>query len=158
MPVPTDFPSLKALGEVGADLFRQLGFDVDYQATDWGTMLQRLAKTEPMEQGGWSVFHTYWSGLDQLNPAVNSSLRGNGRAAGRGWPTSPQLEALRDTWLVATGVDEQKRIAADIQRQALVDLPYIPLGQMLAPTAYRRDLTGVLGGYALFWNVRREGA
>jgi len=26
---------------------------------------------------------------------------------------------------------------------------------MMAPTAYRRDLTGVLSGFALFWNVRR---
>jgi peptide/nickel transport system substrate-binding protein len=34
-------------------------------------------------------------------------------------------------------------------------VPYIPLGQMLAATAYRRDLTDVLGGFALFWNVRR---
>ncbi len=155
LPVPTDFPSLKALGDVGADIFQKIGLNVEYQAADWGTVLQRLAKPEPVEQGGWSAFHTYWSGLDQLNPAVNGSLRANGRAGGRGWPTSPQLEDLRDRWLVATNLAEQQQLAADIQRQALVDVPYIPLGQMLAATAYRRDLTGVLGGFALFWNVRR---
>lgn len=156
MPVPTDFPSLKALGDIGADLFHKVGLAVDYQATDWGTMLQRLAKTDPVEQGGWSVFHTYWSGLDQLNPAVNASLRGNGRAAGRGWPTSPALETLRDRWLASTDPAEQKQRAEDIQRQAFRDVPYIPLGQMRAATAYRRDLEGVLGGFALFWNVRRS--
>jgi peptide/nickel transport system substrate-binding protein len=157
IPVPTDFPSLKALGDIGADLFQKIGLNVDYQASDWGTVLQRLAKQDPVEQGGWSAFHTYWSGLDQLNPAVNASLRANGRAAGRGWPTSPRLETLRDQWLAADGLAEQQKIAADIQRQAFVDVPYIPLGQMLAATAYRRDLTDVLGGFALFWNVRRAG-
>jgi peptide/nickel transport system substrate-binding protein len=158
LPVPVDFPVLKALGDVGADVFQKIGLNVDYQASDWGTVLQRLAKTEPVEQGGWSAFHTYWSGLDQLNPAVNGSLRGNGRAAGRGWPSSPQLEALRDSWLVTSDPAAQKQIAAEIQRQALVDVPYIPLGQLLSATAYRRDLTGILGGFSLFWNVRRASA
>jgi peptide/nickel transport system substrate-binding protein len=155
LPVPTDFPSLKALGDVGADVFQKIGLNVEYQAADWGMVLQRLAKPDPVGQGGWSAFHTYWSGLDQLNPAVNGSLRANGRAGGRGWPTSPQLEDLRDKWLAASSLAEQQQLAADIQRQAFVDVPYIPLGQMLAATAYRRDLTGVLGGFALFWNVRR---
>jgi peptide/nickel transport system substrate-binding protein len=158
LPVPTDFPSLKALGDVGGDVLQKIGLNVDYQAADWGSVLQRLPKTEPVERGGWSAFHTYWSGLDQINPAVNGSLRGNGLAAGRGWPTSPQLEALRDNWLVATDLAEQKRIAEQIQLQALIDIPYIPLGQILASTAYRRDLTGILSGFALFWNVRRSAA
>ena len=43
----------------------------------------------------------------------------------------------------------------EIQLQAFVDVPYIPLGQMFAATAYRANLTGMLGGFALFWNVRR---
>jgi peptide/nickel transport system substrate-binding protein len=155
VPVPADFPGLQALGDVGADLLKKVGFAVDYQASDWGSVLQRLQKTEPVDQGGWSLFHTYWSGLDQLNPAVNSSLRGNGRAAGRGWPTSARLEALRNDWLAADDLTSQQHIAAEIQLQAFVDVPYIPLGQMFAATAYRADLTGMLGGFALFWNVRR---
>jgi peptide/nickel transport system substrate-binding protein len=155
VPVPTDFPSLKALGDVGADMFRKIGLNVDYQASDWGTLLQRMAKMDPVEQGGWSAFHTFWSGLDQLNPAVNAFLRGNGRAAARGWPTSERIEALREQWLVATSLQDQKSIAADIQQQAFVDVPYVPLGQYLAATAYRRDITDVLGGFAMFWNLRR---
>ena len=60
---------------------------------------KRLAKTDPVEEGGWSAFHTYWSGLDQFDPAVHVWIRGNGKAAARGWPDSPKLEALRDEWL-----------------------------------------------------------
>ena len=153
LPIPNDFATLKALGEVGADVLKQSGLNVDVQATDWGTLLQRLAKMDGVDAGGWSVFHTYWSGLDMLNPAVNSSLRGKGKAGGRGWPTSPKLEALRAQWLDATAEQEQKSLAAAMQVQAFEDVPYIPLGQMLAPTVRAAKLQGMLNGFSLFWNV-----
>jgi peptide/nickel transport system substrate-binding protein len=155
VPVPSDFPNLRALADVGVDMMQKVGLNVQARYTDWGSMLQSLAKTEPVEQGGWSAFHTYWSGLDQFDPAVHVWIRGNGRAAARGWPESPRLEALRDAWLSAGDPAEQKRIAADIQLQAFVDVPYIPLGQILPTWAYQRNVTGVLDGYALFWNVRK---
>lgn len=152
---PSDFPNLKALGDIGADLLQRIGFNVDHQTTDWGTMRQRLAKRDPVEAGGWSVFHTYWSGLDQLDPAVHQYIRGNGAAGGTGWPTSPRLEALRDEWLLAETDADRLRLARAIQAQVFEDVPYIPLGQMLSRTAHRQDLTGMLGGFALFWNLRR---
>lgn len=155
VPVPSDFPNLRALADVGVDMMQKAGLNVEPRYTDWGTMLQSLAKTEPVEQGGWSAFHTYWSGLDQFDPAVHVWIRGNGRAASRGWPTSPRLEALRDAWLSAGDLADQKRIAEDIQRQVFVDVPYIPLGQILPTWVYQRNITGVLDGYALFWNVRK---
>jgi peptide/nickel transport system substrate-binding protein len=152
---PSDFPNLKALADIGADLLSRIGITVDYQALDWGSALQRLAKTEPVEQGGWSVFHTFWSGLDQLNPAVHASLRANGRDAGRGWPSSSALEALRDRWLESADEAEQIALAAEIQRQAFQDLPYIPLGQLMQRTAFRRNVTDVPMGFAAFWGVRK---
>ena len=151
---PTDFPSLKALADVGSDLMRQLGMNVDYQAMDWGTVVQRRVSKAPVEQGGWSVFHTFWDGLDLLNPATNVMLRGNGAAASPGWPSNPDIEDLRDQWLVAPAEADQKRIAADIQTHAFQDVPYIPLGQNFITTAYR-GLSGVLDGFVIFWNVRK---
>jgi peptide/nickel transport system substrate-binding protein len=118
--------------------------------------LQRLVKTEAVEQGGWSVFHTYWSGLDEFDPAVQTFLRGNGKAARPGWPTSEKLESLRNEWLFATDLPERQRIAALMQQQAFIDVPFIPLGQILPPTVYNRSLVGVLQGYPLFWNVRKS--
>ncbi len=153
--IPSDFPTLKALGEVGADMLKRIGLNVDAQYADWGSALQRFAKTEPVEQGGWSLFHTYWSGLDQLDPAVHLYIRGNGRAASRGWPTSAALESLRNEWLNATEPADRQRVAALIQRQVFVDVPYIPLGQILPSTVYRKAVTDVLPGYALFWNLRK---
>ncbi len=151
---PTDFPSLKALADVGSDLMTRLGMNVDYQAMDWGTVVQRRVSKAPVDQGGWSVFHTFWDGLDLLNPATNVMLRGNGAAASPGWPTNPDIEDLRDQWLVAPAEADQKRIAADIQTHAFQDVPYIPLGQNFITTAYR-GLSGVLDGFVIFWNVRK---
>ena len=153
--IPSDFPTLKALGDVGADMLQRIGINVDARYVDWGSALQLLAKTEPVEQGGWSIFHTYWSGLDQLDPAVHVSIRGTGRTASRGWPTSARLEALRDQWLSAETLEEQKRIGAAIQRQVFEDVPYVPLGQIMPSTVYNRSVTDVLGGYALFWNLQK---
>ena len=75
--------------------------NVDYQAMDWATLVQRRAKTDPVGQGGWSLFHTSWNGLDMLTPAGHVFLRGNGRAAAPGWPSSPRIEELRDAWFKA---------------------------------------------------------
>jgi peptide/nickel transport system substrate-binding protein len=49
----------------------------------------------------------------------------------------------------------QKSLAHDLQLQALIDVPYVPTGQVMQPTAYRSTLTGVLNGFVLFWNVRK---
>jgi len=151
----TDFPVLKAMADVTADMMQRAGLNVDYVATDWGSVVSRRGKKDPVEAGGWSAFCTAWAGTDHLNPSGHLSLRANGDKAWFGWPTDPQLEALRDQWFVAPDVAAQAAICADIQREALVNVPYIPMGQYLQPTAYRDSLTGVLNGFALFWNVKR---
>jgi peptide/nickel transport system substrate-binding protein len=46
-------------------------------------------------------------------------------------------------------------VAERMQEQAFVDVPYIPLGQVIASTAARADLSGMLEGQPLFWNIRR---
>ncbi|HEY3846720.1 MAG TPA: ABC transporter substrate-binding protein [Acetobacteraceae bacterium] len=152
---PTDFPILKALADVGADMMQKIGLTVDYQAMDWGTVVQRRAKQDPVEKGGWSVFHTFWSGLDQANPVGHVFLRGNGKDGMMGWPTAPKLEALRTEWIEAPDLATQKNIAVEIQRQALIDLPYVPLGQTFSPTCFTKDVSGVLNGFVIFWNVKK---
>jgi len=155
MMVAVDVLYLKLMGDVTADVFKKIGLNVDYQPIDWTTLVQRRIKMDPIDQGGWNLFVINDNGINQINPAGHLLLRGNGRAGGPGWPTSPGLESLRDAWFNATTLDEQKDAARKMQLQAFQDVPYIPLGQSLAPTAYRSDLTGVLNGQPTFWNVRR---
>ena len=91
-----------------------------------------------------------------INPAGHVFLRGNGKAATVGWPSSPQIEALRDAWFQAPDGAAQRALAEKLQLQALQDVPYIPLGQFFIPTAYQANLTGMLQGSPVFWNIRRS--
>jgi peptide/nickel transport system substrate-binding protein len=153
---PTDFPILKALADVGGDVMQKIGINVDYQAMDWGSVVTRRSKKDPLDKGGWSVFHTFWGGIDQFNPLGHAILRAQGPETGLfGWPTSPTLEDLRNKWIAAPDLASQKKIAEAIQLQAFQDVPYIPLGQNFYNTAYRKSITGVLKGFVMFWNVRR---
>jgi peptide/nickel transport system substrate-binding protein len=153
--VATDLASINAASQVGGDLFRRMGFDVDYVATDWGALVQRRASKEPLERGGWSGFFTFWSGIDLWTPAAHAALRGHGEQAWFGWPSIPRLEELRDQWFEAPDLGAQQEAAREMQRVAFEEVPYVPAGQYFQPTAYRRNLTGVLKGAPLFWNVRR---
>ncbi len=152
---PTDFPILKAEADVCADQLKKMGFNVDYQAMDWGTVVQRRAKEDAPDKGGWGLFNTFWAGLDQANPVGHTFLRGNGKDGTMGWPTSPKIEALRTEWIDAPDVEVQKKLAVQLQLQALQDVPYIPLGQNFYKTSYQNDITGILNGFVIFWNVRR---
>jgi peptide/nickel transport system substrate-binding protein len=152
---PTDIASAKALADITADTLHRLGMNVDAQAMDWATLVQRRAKMDPVDKGGWSIFHTSWSGLDQINPAGHIFLRANGKAASPGWPTSAKLEELRDAWFKAPDLAAQQSLAQQIQLQAFQDVPYIPLGQYFQPTAYQANLTGMLTGNPMFWNLKR---
>ena len=154
MLAPSDQPVPAALGEVGQDLFRRIGMDVDYRVSDWGTLVQRRASREPPERGGWSMFHTTWNGLDGLNPGTMTFLRANGPNAWFGWPDVPKLDALRLSWFDASDLPAQQRIAADIQREVFDSAPYLPSGQFFGSTAWRRTITEPISEVYAFWGVR----
>jgi peptide/nickel transport system substrate-binding protein len=42
-----------------------------------------------------------------------------------------------------------------MQKQAFEDVPYVPLGQNFYPTGFRSDITGIMDGFVIFWNVKR---
>ena len=153
--VATDFPILKALGDVAADMLIRVGMNVTYQATDWGTVVQRRTSTKPPSEGGWNMFCTGAASLDYFSPAAHPQLRGNGKDATFGWPTNPKIEALRDDWFDAPDLTAQHKIGVAIQTEAFDSVPYYPLGLSRLPTAIRPDITGVLEGFSLFWSVRR---
>jgi peptide/nickel transport system substrate-binding protein len=153
--VATDQAISKAECDVAADMMKQIGLNVDYQAMDWGTVVQRRAQERSPQDGGWSMFITGWTGLDQSNPIGHVFLRGNGKQSMMGWPTAPKLEALRQQWIDAQTVEDQKKLAVALQLQALQDVPYVPLGQYFSPTAYRKNVADIRDGFVIFWGVRR---
>ncbi len=152
---PTDVPRINAIAEVGADMLRKLGMNVDVIATDWGTTVQRSVSRQPPDKGGWHMFAAFSGGYDMSTPGSHQLMRGNGAGAYNGWPTLPKLEALRDEWLFAADKATQLALARKMQEQAFEDVPYLPLGSYLQPVAYKADLTGVSKGLVQFTGVRR---
>ena len=156
---PGDVVTLKAQPVVAAQLLRDAGFKVDLQATDWQTVVTRRASQKPPKEGGWSMFFTNWAAPDVANPVVNVSVGGRGKNGGWfGWAEDAKIEELRDKFARASSPDEQKKVAADLQKQAYEQVIYIPLGQYLAPSGWRKSLSGVLDGPAtpVFWNVDKS--
>ena len=150
-----DLPEPRAMALAGAEMLRRIGFNVQLDYVPVRNLVPRLLRTQPAGAGGWSVVIGYWPGHDFWHPGMHRYLRASGRDAEVGWPSSEGLEALRRAWLAAPDAAARRAIAADSQAQALEDLPYIPLGQWLRPTAHAAGLTGMLDGFPLFWNLRR---
>ncbi len=75
-----------------------------------------------------------------------------------GWPDDPKLEGLIDQWFKAADFTAQKKLAADIQTEAYQgDVPYVPTGQFVVPTAYRKNLHGIIiAPVVFFWNVEKD--
>jgi peptide/nickel transport system substrate-binding protein len=151
-----DQPVAHTQALVITEVLKKLGMNVDLQAMDWGTLVTRRASKEPIDKGGYNIFATGWVGADLLDPVLNLPLKTNGDKGWFGWPKDDKLETLRGQWLKATTTDERKKIAAAIQERAFEVVPYLPTGQWLPKTAYRKNLKGLLQAPAyLMWNVEK---
>jgi peptide/nickel transport system substrate-binding protein len=152
---PTDFPLIGPHGQLTADRLRRIGFNVELADTDWGTVVQRRARTQPVDQGGWSIFHTFGSALAYLNPAVSSLVKGPGASGWFGWYGSPRAQELVEAWLDAPDADRQLSIANELNKLAQDDVATVPLGQFTMRTAWRRSITGHQKGSMPYpWGVR----
>ena len=153
--VPADIAYLNAQGEVVADALRQVGFKIDLQVMDWGTVLARANNRGAADKGGWHMMGTFTAGVGLLNPASNNFLRGSGLSAIFGWSDIPQLETLRTAWFQAPDEAAQAAICAEIQKVAFETVPYIPTGLQFQPTAHRKNIVDLPMGLPLFYGVRR---
>jgi len=153
---PTDQPVLYPQALVFADTLKKLGLNVDLQAMDWSTLITRRSLKDGVDKNGWSAFFTFSVAPDFLSPPLNASLRAGGEKAWFGWPDDPKLEDLRAQWMLAPDQATQKKTADEIQAEAFQSVPYIPSGQFLIPTAFRKNLEGVLVAPMIFlWNVHK---
>ena len=141
--VGTDQPVLKSLSDVALDMLKRVGMNVDYQATDWGSVVQRRALTKPPAEGGWNLFCTGFSGLDWFTPASHLPLRGNGKSAWFGWPDDPKMEAMRDAWFNApdlAGAEEDRRrdAASGVRQRAVLSAWIGAIADCLSQGHHRR--------------------
>jgi peptide/nickel transport system substrate-binding protein len=123
---------------------------------DWSTLLGRRAKKEPIDQGGWHIFHTYSVGYDVISPVTNAYLQGTCGAAPAGWSCDPKMEELRMAWARESDPAKRKQLTDDIQKRAYEMTPYVNFGQFFWPMAYRANLKGLIAtGIPVMWNVEK---
>lgn len=153
---PTDQPALQQESQLTRSLFQELGLKVKYMAMDWGSLVSRRANSSPPDRGGWNAFCTLWGGLTVSNPGSSYPLRANGKGGWFGWPTDEKLEALRQQWFDAPDLASQQAVCVQIQQRAFEVVPFIPLGQVFQPTAFRSNITGIVkAAIPLFWGVKK---
>ncbi len=154
---PTNIPITHAVSLVTADLLGKSGAKVDLQAMDWGTLVARRAMKTPVAEGGWNILHTTWSAADMMSPAVNPGVAGTGDKAFFGWYASEQMEKMRRDWVGLGDLNRRKQLAQDIQKVAYDEVPYVPWGEFIQPSAYRKNVRGMIQFAApLLWNLSIE--
>lgn len=152
---PVDFPIYHAAALVADDLFQKLGIKTDLQPMNWGTKMQRRNSQEPPSAGGWNVAFTATTGPNNLDPAGHLAIRGTGKKAWFGWPTSERIEQLRLDWFKASTLEEQQKICRELQIQVFEDVPYIPLGATYPVSAIRKEWVDFQPQMPLFYTLRK---
>ena len=152
----TDQPIVHSQSLLTTETLRKLGLNVELQAGDWGTLITRRTSKEPVEKGGWSIFHTWLVGPDMLSPAATPMVS-NGEKAWFGWPNDKKLEELREAWFNTTDAPTGKKAADAVQVEAFKYVPFITTAQFIIPTSYRSNLSGVIVAPVTFlWNVEKK--
>ncbi|ONG48475.1 ABC transporter substrate-binding protein [Pseudoroseomonas deserti] len=148
-----DQANIAPVALVAGDMLKRIGFNVDYQSLDWGTVVQRRASKSPPAQGGWNVFFTYLGSLSNVLPAANIAL-GVGPSSWPGWWTSTRRDGLMQRWFDAPDLATGQAVCRELQAMFFEDPSYAPLGMYEQPTCWNRRITGIPEGNPVFWGVR----
>jgi peptide/nickel transport system substrate-binding protein len=153
---PTDIPALSAFSLITAEKLRDIGMTVEVQAMDWSTLTSRRALRDPVADGGWNIFHTWWIGADVIDPMA-IAFSGNPDAGWFGWPTDAELETARTAFTKASTLDEKQELGAKVQERLWAIGASGQLGQFFTPVAYRNNVEGLIKSpVQFFWNMSVE--
>ena len=155
---PTDIPISNAFALVTAKACRDIGMNVDLQAIDWSTVTSRRAKKDPVEQGGWNMFPTWWIGGDLLNPLSIASLVADPTRPGRAGRTTPRSRSCARTSPAPTrrrAEEGRCRRAEARHRDRHLDQPR----HFFVPVGYRDNVKGMIPSpVQFFWNMEKASA
>jgi peptide/nickel transport system substrate-binding protein len=150
-----NYPTIWAEAQVANDILTKIGFNIDLQAIDWGSVIQRRASREPVDKGGWNIFYTYLGGFGNISPAPNIAIRGNGTAAWFGWPTNDKIEELYSAWFEAPDQAAQQKICDAMQVAFWQNPTYAPLGMYDQPTAFKSYMHDIPEGWPQFYGLKK---
>jgi peptide/nickel transport system substrate-binding protein len=149
-----DIAQFKVWGDVTADLLKRLDMKVDFAAVDFGTETARAAQKSPPWQGGWQMRVSAFAGAVCTHPW---RILANGEYDNFGFANSPAVQAELGAWYDADTLDQEKAAARRLNKAAMDDVIYAPLGWHLGHSAWRNNLTGIVPGPApFFWGVSKK--
>jgi peptide/nickel transport system substrate-binding protein len=157
MVIGTDVPIVKAQGDVTADMLGKIGLAVDYVATDWGTVGARRASREPIDKGGWNVFHTWHAGVDCVNPGAQPAFYTTGERAWFGWPKSDEVQGTIDAWFAATDQAAEQAAVKEINQSSMDFVTFVPTGFLKGYQSWRTNVAGVVKApFPVLWDVTKS--
>ena len=145
--VATDQNETTILGNVVHQTMKDMGLNVDYQATEFGSIMQRRGNAE--RPGIWSAYPSYVDAIAASAPGTNYALTGYGT------PADPRMAQYIEDWFDAPDLMGQRAAAERIQSRFLEGPTYMPLCQTFRPIAHRTNVTNIVPGYSLrCWGLR----
>jgi peptide/nickel transport system substrate-binding protein len=152
-----DIAPIGRMAEVAAQSLKEVGFNVDVQFADWGTVTTRQQNRGTVDQGGWNLFVTYASGATMQSPMTNIGTNMGCEKAWAGWPCDAEAERLRGAVVDAPDEASSKLAIEALHRRLTEVQPYRVLGQFDQPYARRSTISGVLAApVMLFWNIDKK--
>jgi peptide/nickel transport system substrate-binding protein len=153
---PADNSTLHPAALMGAQTLRRVGFEVETAAMDWSTLTERRASKAAPDDGGWNAFITNGTVTGIANPLTHNFVK-NCEQAWYGWPCDERLVELGQQWALETDSEKRQELIDELQRLHLENVTYIPVGQYRPAIIYRKEISGVIPGPALFyWNIKKE--
>jgi len=153
----SDIPSYQRLSLVTVDLLQKIGFKVDLQFSDWGSVATRRQKKDLPAQGGWNLFHTSANGAQLSSPLTSpSTITTCDGKNFPGWPCDQVEEDMRLRYIREPDPEKRSALLVEMHKRLWEVLPYLPLGQFVQPFLWRSNVTGVLRSNVLaFWNISK---
>lgn len=146
----------KAFADVTAEVLKQLGMTVRYDAMDFGTLAQRRTSKAKPSEGGWHLLQTSHQGDTCVNPAAYTELEATGDRAWFGWPKSELVQSKFDDWYAATDLAGEKKATAELNQAGMEHATFIPLGFYKDTQAWRTNLSGMVAApFPVFWDVTK---
>ncbi len=148
-----------AIAQVTIEKLRSIGVNVDPQLASAGVMQARRAKKDPPAAGGYNLFQTSLDTITLSSPLTN--IAAGTDCDGKnwpGWPCDEEASKLQAQYINATDDAEQRRILEALNQRLWEVIPYVILAQFERPSAWRKNIVGLLrANFPVSWNVEKRG-
>ena len=134
---PADFATIHPIAVVMKAQLERIGFNVDYQVTDWATEIEY--QNEGPDKKSWHIMTTW--GFMNLDPLTHFFLIDQGNVSHSEFP---RIQELKGQLAVTSDEAEQKSIMDQLAVELYDEVPFMTFGQFRTVYGANRDLEGFI--------------